>query len=238
MTHTRDEAIQYLTGALTGGGRPDAVGKKFTPQGAPIPCPGYTTICHVDQSSDAFAALVAAQDALKAGPLADAFTFLPPASFHMTIFEGVIDYARSPERWPRHLPLDMPVDAVTEDALARLQGLDLPHSFAARPTGIFAGFSVEMTGADDAAEATLRRTRDRLRAASNILRPDHVDYQFHITLGYLLRWLTRDEAEVVVDLSDTVAEALLQRVAGIALGEVELCSFESMHHFETLRRLD
>lgn len=109
----RDEetAFRYLTGALTGGERPDAVGRKFTPEGAPLACPGFTTICHVDKSSDAFAALTRAQERLKTGPLASAFAFMPPASLHMTIFEGIIDYSRTRARWPGHLSLDATVEA-------------------------------------------------------------------------------------------------------------------------------
>ena len=54
-------AFDYLTGALTGGARPDAVGRKFTPDGTPLSCPGFTTVCHVEPASDAFLALVQAQ---------------------------------------------------------------------------------------------------------------------------------------------------------------------------------
>lgn len=234
----RDTAFQYLTGALTGGDRPDAVGKKFTPEGAPLRCPGYTTLCHLDPASASFAALEAAQAALRAGPLAAAFTFLPPQSFHMTVFEGVIDYARTPERWPRHLPTDAPLTQVIEDAAARLSGLGLPNRFSVRPTDLFAGFSVSVSGADDQAETTLRTARDYLRAASNILRPDHADYQFHITLGYLLRWLSAEEAERVLDLSDHLAAQLSDRAARFDLGPVAFCRFDTMHRFDTLSILD
>lgn len=225
-------AFDYLTGALTGGDRPEAVGRKFTPEGAPLACPGFTTICHVDPTSDAFKALLQAQETLKAGPLASAFSFLPPASLHMTIFEGVIDYSRTRARWPGHLPLDASVEAATEDARARLQGVDLDTSFAVRPEGIFAGFSVSMTGATEDQEARLRRTRNRLRDALNLHREDHDAYQFHITLAYLLRWLSAAEAQQVLDLSSDVSETLLSQMPGLTLGPVELCRFDTMHHFE------
>jgi len=229
----RDTALRYLTGALTGGARPDAVGKKFTEDGAPLPCPGYTTLCHIDPTSDAFAALVAAQDVLRRGPTADAFTFLPPESFHMTMFEGVIDYARAPERWPRHLPTNAPLAQVIDDAATGLAPLTLTPRFSLRISGLFAGFSVSVTGADDQAEAALRAARDQLREASNILRPDHDSYQFHITLGYLLRWLTPKEAESVLDISDGLGMGLTQRVPRLEVGPIEFCRFDTMRRFET-----
>ena len=228
----RATATRYLTGALTGGDRPDAVGRKFTPDGAPLTCPGHTTLCHVAEGSEAFAALVAAQEQLRSGPHADAFTFMPPQSFHMTIFEGVIDYARRADRWPRHLPLDASIDAVIEDAQKRLTGLGLPKEIVVRPMGIFAGFSVSMSGADDAAETLLRETRNTLRDASNILRPDHASYEFHITLGYPLRWLSQEEAIAVADASADIGQTLRQQMPRLTLGPVELCRFDTMHHFE------
>lgn len=233
-----NRAFAYLTGALNEGDRPDAVSRKFTPDGQPVTCRGNTAICHVDKGSDAFAALVAAQDRLKTGPLADGFTFLPPESLHMTIFEGVIDYMRSVDRWPGHLPTDAPIDRVTEDFAARLRTVGLAQRLQASPTGIFGGFSVQMTGADASEEALLRLTRDQLQEATNLVRPDHEAYDFHITLGYNLRWFTAQEADAIIALSDEVASELVARVPRITLGPVEFCTFDTMHHFETLHRID
>lgn len=228
-------AFRYLTGERTGGKRPDAVGKKFSPDGAPLSCPGFTTVCHVDPSSDAFVALVAAQERLKAGPLAGAFTFMPPDSLHMTIFEGVIDYSRTQTRWPQHLPTDAPIGQVAEDARSRLQGRNLETTFVARPVEVFAGFSVGMTGATEVEETRLRQTRNTLRDALNIHRPDHDSYQFHITLAYLLRWLSVEEARQVIALSREVTETLLAQIPELTLGPIELCQFETMHHFEEMK---
>ena len=228
-------AFRYLTGELTGGDRPDALGKKFTHDGAPLSCPGFTTVCHVDPGSDAFAALVDAQERLKAGPLAGAFTYLPPDSLHMTIFEGVIDYSRTPERWPGHLPTDAPIAQVAEDAATRLRGHDLETTFIARPVEVFAGFTVGMTGATKVEETRLRQTRDSLRDALNIHRPDHDSYQFHITLAYLLRWLSAEDARQVIDLSSEVTQRLLAQIPALTLGPIELCQFETMHHFEEMK---
>lgn len=231
-------AFDYLTGALTSGQRPDAVGRKFTPEGAPLSCPGYTTVCHVDPGSEAFRALVEAQNALKAGPLAQVFTFVPPASLHMTIFEGVIDYSRTPERWPAHLPLDASVDQAAEDAHSRLQGAaDLDIGFKVRPVKVFGGFTVGMAGASEAEETRLRATRNQLRDSLNLHRPDHDAYQFHITLAYLLRWLSAEEAQQVIALSGDVTDRLEQQMPELSLGPIELCTFETMHRFDPILRL-
>ena len=231
-------AFDYLTGALTGGAQPDAVGRKFTPEGAPLSCPGFTTVCHVEPASDAFLALVQAQEALKAGPLAQAFTFMPPDSLHMTIFEGVIDYSRSPEHWLKHLPLDATIEYCAGEAKTRLAAAQPNTAFKVRPTGIFAGFSVSMAGATDSYEALLRETRNHLRDTLKLDRPNHDAYQFHITLAYLLRWLSADEAQQVIDLSREVAERFFQHMPEVTLGPIELCTFETMHRFERIMYLN
>ena len=231
-------AIEYLTGALTGGARPAAVGLKFTEDGAPLSCPGYTTICHVDPASDAFRALVSTQDILKAGSLASAFTFMPADSLHMTLFEGVIDYARTADRWPAHLPLNATIAQATEDAAARLKGHCCQQKFKVRPIQVFGGFTVVMAGATKQEEDRLRLTRNALRDALNLHRPDHDAYQFHVTLAYLLRWLSRDEAQDIIELSHTAAQALLADMPELTLGPAELCVFETMHRFERMMYLD
>ena len=230
-------AFDYLTGALTGGPRPAAVGQKFTEDGAPLACPGYTTICHVDPASDAFLALVAAQDTLKAGPLASAFTFMPADSLHMTVFEGVIDYSRTGDRWPGHLSLDATIAETTEDAAARLKGHTWQQKIKVRPVDVFAGFTVGIVGSTEHEENGLRLTRNALRDAINLHRPDHDAYQFHITLAYLLRWLNRDEAREVIEVSHTAAKVLLSDMPELTLGPVELCSFETMHQFTPIMSL-
>lgn len=231
------KAIDYLTGVLTGSERPAAVGLKFTDDGAPVACPGYTMICHVDPASDAFRALVAAQDSLKAGSLASAFTFMPADSLHMTLFEGVIDYARTADRWPVHLPLDATIAQATEDAAARLQDHRCQLKFKVRPVEVFGGFTVGMVGTTAHEEDGLRRTRNALRDALNLHRSDHDAYQFHITFAYLLRWLSRDEAQEVIEVSHTAAKALLADMPELILGPAELCTFETMHRFDPIMSL-
>ena len=85
-------------GFLTGQGReqprPGWSIDKFDDHGRVRATPGLTTLCHIDQESAGFAALVQAQQALRAGPHAGAFAFLPQDSLHMTVFDGVIDYRR------------------------------------------------------------------------------------------------------------------------------------------------
>ena len=230
-------ALDFLTGALTGGTQPAAIGKKFAPDGTVLTDPGCTTICHIDKSSPSFAAITRAQEALKAGPFAEDFAFLPPASFHMTIFDAFIESGRSRERVPSHLPEEVSVEDILQDLSAKLDGIAIAKKFQVRPVGIFAGFSVSITGKDPAAEQLLRLTRNQLSDAMKIRKSDHDAYRFHITLAYNLRWFEENEALQIIALSDQVGRQLVEDLEVIELGPVEFCSFENMHHFVPLKLL-
>ncbi len=236
MSRDRTTAKRYLTGELTGGERPSAVGEKFQVDGVVMPFPGNTFICHIDQASVAHAALSAAQQRLSDGPFHRSFSFLPPSSFHMTVFEGVTNLARSAPEWPRTLPSDAPVSAVTGAFAVATEGLALPRDISIKLDNIFGGFSVSVSGATDEEEHRLRVARASLREATGIHKPDFDTYGFHITLGYLLRWLDPDEAELVLDLSDEVAKALIDTLPTMTLKEVTLCTFDDMHAFVPVRR--
>lgn len=230
--------IDILTGAAAGDTpRPPGGVAKFDEDGAVRCTPGLTTLCHIDRSSEAFAALVEAQDLLKAGPHAHAFAWLPPDSFHMTVWDGVIDHRRGPGDWPAHLPANAPIATVATDFARRLDGFTAPPRFAIRATEILAGFSVRVTGTDPEQEAALRGTRDALSDRLGLRRDNHETYRFHITLGYPLRWLDADAAaEVVARSADAIALAA-DRLERIEIGPVEFCRFETMHRFDPLRML-
>jgi hypothetical protein len=238
MTTTvmRAASIAYLIGEGAQGPAPVAVGQKFSSDGQVLAYPGNTFICHIPPGP-AHRALTAAVQRLQDGLCAPAFAFLPPSSYHMTIFEGVTDKDRSDGRWPEGIDAASKVDAVTAAFLQVIGKLELPTAVTIRPTGLFGGFSVRVEGATMADQATLRRARESLREATGICRPNFDDYTFHITLAYLLRWLTQNEAETVMLLSDEVAEGLLADAPLIPLGGVEFCSFADMNVFPLIARL-
>ena len=87
-------------------------GKKFSEGGRVLEFPGNTVICRISPQSKQFHLLVRIRQQLKAQPWAEKFFFLPPSSYHMTVFEGVCDQVRQPERWTVKLPLDAKLEEV------------------------------------------------------------------------------------------------------------------------------
>lgn len=94
MATFRPDPLRFLTGADTELSRPRAIsepaqGGKFTPEGEVLPFPGNTVICHIDPKSDVHAALCEMQDEVQHSDFGAIFTYLPQASLHMTVFQGI-----------------------------------------------------------------------------------------------------------------------------------------------------
>ncbi len=239
MATFRPDPLRLLTGVDSEFSRPAAItepgqGGKFTPVGAVLPFPGNTVLCHIDPKSDVHAALCEMQEEVRRSDFGALFTYLPPASLHMTVFQGIGPDERN---WPEGIPQDAPRDAVTAVFLERLSGQDLPEHRHVIARGLYAGHSITLEGVDAIEEARLRATRVALRDLTG-LRHDHFDtYTFHCTLGYPLRWLDAAEAADLVAFSDATFARYAARLARIDLGPLELCNFEDMHHFEPVALL-
>ncbi|MDO5647628.1 DUF1868 domain-containing protein [Paracoccus sp. (in: a-proteobacteria)] len=242
MAPKRTDSLDYLTGRLSGLPRPHWIsepggGGKFTPAGRVLPFPGNTTVFHIDPASDAHAALTDMQNALKAGPDAGHFTFLPPDSFHMTLFQGVSGNPLSRDHWPGDVTPDASRDALSRVFQDRLAGLDVPQGLRVRATDLFAGHSVTVQGATDADEQALRQARRQMRDQMRLFPPHFDDYVFHISLSYVTHWLDDAAARRVIALSDDLHAHFGARLSDIRLRTAEFCTFDDMYHFAPLMPL-
>ncbi|SIQ87335.1 hypothetical protein SAMN05880590_10888 [Rhizobium sp. RU35A] len=237
MAPSRPDPIAYLTGRLTSAPRPGGIslpggGGKFHSDGSVQPWPGNTFICHIDRASAAFEAIRALQEEIKRSAFNRFFTFLPPSSFHMTVFQGTSPLTRPGAGWPDGLDWPLDRDAVTAALGERVRDLDLPVRRTIRVIDLFAAHSLTVAGATPAAEETLRTTRRTLSDATRMPQADFEQYVFHISLAYLIDWVSEPLALEIVDFSRTQTELYAPLIGELELGPVELCDFDSMHHFE------
>jgi hypothetical protein len=242
MKNNFSDELAYLTGQLSECPSPPAItgpdgGGKFDHNGQVLAWPGNTIICHVDSSTPEHKTLTRIQKQLKAGPHANAFAFLPPDSFHMTIMDGLSGTPISEQIWPIGLDKNNDLHSATELIRQRLVDVVVPGSHQIKVTDIFAGHSVRVEGSTDDQERSLRRTREILRDTTGIKPKAFSAYRFHITFAYLTRWLSTEEANSVAELSNTLADQLRCEAPVITLGAPEFCVFESMLHFEKIARL-
>ncbi|MDP5219321.1 DUF1868 domain-containing protein [Ruegeria sp. 2205SS24-7] len=219
------------------GPRPAWSVEKFDDAGQVRATPGLTTLCHIDQRSTAYAALCRVASGLRAGPHAHAFAFLPPESFHMTVFDGVIDYRRDGANWPSDMAADASIDQIAANWHTRLQGVHLPQQFEISVEAAVGGYTCPATGADAAQERQLRACRNQLADCLGVRRDNHDSYGFHITLAYQVQWLDLQSAQDVLALSDQLFAENGADLQNIQIGPVEFCRFENMLHFEPLLML-
>ncbi len=232
----RPDPIAHLTGALSGLPFPGGIslpggGGKFDTSGAVLRWPGNTFVCNVDPGSESFQRLVGLQEQVKRSPFGALFTFLPAPSFHMTVFQGYSPRELYTEHWPEGLSAESSRDATTDFIAARIDGANLPR-FSARPTGLYAGNSVTMAGLSPEDDARMRAARRHLRDLTGIHPPGFETYVFHITLGYLIQWLTSQTARDLVAFSDEIGTTFCEETPQIDLQDCAFCTFETMHHFE------
>lgn len=242
MTNTISDGVAYLTGQLSEAPSPSAItapggGGKFDHNGNVLVWPGNTVICHVDSSTPEHKTLTLIQKQLKAGPHANAFAFLPPNSFHMTVMEGISGTPESDPVWPNGPDKNLDLYSATELLRQRLIGVVVPESHQIKVTDLFAGHSLKVEGSTDDQERSLRRTREILRDTTGIEPKDFSTYQFHITVAYLTRWLSREEANSVMELSSALTNRLQSEAPVITLGAPEFCTFETMLHFKQIALL-
>lgn len=221
---------------------PPDVGRKFHADGRVKPFAGNTIICHVPQQgpgSKIFDGLLDIYRQLPAHPFAAKVTALPPSSYHMTIFGGANDQDRKPGLWPADLPLDLPMVDCDRLLGERLKAFRLDCALPLRmrvnlaePAASERPLTIRLLPVDDAEQAKLIRLRDRLSQALEIRSPAHDAYRFHITLGYLCRWLTPAEDADYRRALRTWREDLARRCPVIELGAPEYCTLADMFAFK------
>lgn len=224
---------------------PPDVGSKFHADGRVHPFAGNTIICHLPQQGDHAAAFDAMLDIYREAPAHDFMrkvAMLPPSSYHMTVFGGANDAPRRRENWPADLPLDLPIATCDRILGERLRGFDpgltLPIRMRVDPvqTPLVGGALIFRLQPLDAGEnAKLRALRDRLADLLKIRAANHDAYQFHVSLGYKIGWLTEVEARKLERTWHRWAAHIAAQSPEIVLGAPEYCAFADMFAFR--RRL-
>jgi hypothetical protein len=212
------------------------LGTRFDDAGRFLPESGNTVVCQVIPGSPTEAALSRFRAALADLPHAHLLALTPADSWHMTVFEGVVETRRDPHRWPEGLPTDTPVPAVTAALAARLEGFAPPPPFrmavaAATP------FGVTLRGKTPSDEAAARDWRNRLSQSLRLRAPGHDDYAFHTTLAYVKRALPTAALPVWRATMAEWTARLQDEIPQMDLAPPAFCSFENMCAFSPIRPL-
>jgi hypothetical protein len=197
--------------------------------------PGNSIICHIDKKSSAFIALLDIHRRLSHDGVLHRVAVLPPASYHMTVFNG-ISY---PER-QKHFPTDIPRDASEEfcnqwffEKLEKFDlGCELPFRMRAMPLALQTNpYNILLEPIDAVEDKKIRTLRDRLAKVLSYRLADHDTYQFHITLNYFYSKMDRDEEQRHFKLHQELVSEFLARAPVIELHNPEYVYFDDMYEF-------
>lgn len=206
------------------------LGVRFDRSGRFLPEAGNTFVAQVVPGSATEQALIDLRRALKALPHADHFAFTAISSYHMTVFEGVIETRRMPGHWPDTLPFDASIDVATTAMTRMLSALPPLPTFAIRPVEV-TPFGVTLTGAADADTEALRFWRDCLSRALGYRTPQHDSYVFHTTLAYCHTWLPPKALPAYERRMAELTEDLVARLPTLHLARPNFCRFADMNAF-------
>ena len=212
---------------------PPRLGTRYGRRGGFLPEPGNTIVCHLEKGSATQALLVSARARYLEMPEAERFLFTPITSLHMTLFQGVIEYRRKPRFWPDDMPLETPIEDMTEIMAARLEGFSTLDPFqvtvkSAKPSGLV----VEGRSENDC--RAMKAWRDALARLLGYRHPDHDDYAFHITFAYVIERLSDAALPAWQAMLDEVTAEIKRAVPVLELRPPAFCSFEDMNHFHEL----
>ena len=219
-----------------------AVGTRFHPDGRVREYKGNTIVCRVDPASGLFGILRYCQEQFARSAAGPSMAFLPPPSFHMTLFQGLNDQERTADRWSCGIPADLAIEEVNQVCLERLRQVNVPDSFGMRPNGFAqgrngGGLLLNLQPDGPAEEHKLQEARRRLGEALGLQRRLEEKYRFHISLSYQIRWMTTAEQARLTSAARELTLFIKTELPVFQARQPEFCVFESMFHFEPLLRL-
>ena len=212
---------------------PRHLGTRYNAAGVFQPEPGNTVVCHVVPGSATEAALVNARIRYQAMPDAAKLAFTPVESYHMTLFQGIIEGRRNLPYWPADMAPDAPIDVMTAHYQSKLASFQPAAPFNVElveclPTGLI------VAGATAADRHAMAEWRNRFAEVFGYRHPDHDSYQFHITMAYLIDWLNDVAIPGWTKMLNEVAAEIRAQAPVLELRAPAFCSFADMNWFEEL----
>jgi hypothetical protein len=226
---------------------PKDVGRKFNADGSVKTFLGNTFIGHIAQQGAGFEGFNTVLDVYREFPkhsFSNKVALLPPSSYHITVFGGANEVDRGTARWVKTTPTNMPISEITDQYLQAFKKMDgkysVPFEFIVDevpPARTEGTLKIPFKPANKSTEMRLRQLRDDLSELTGIREPDHDDYKFHLTLGYIYRFLSQEEAEKVSDLTKRYMERISRLEKKIQIHKIQFCQLQDMYAFEVLHEL-
>ena len=226
---------KFLAGKLEGYTLKGAE-NKFDDKGTPLPFPGCTIICNIPLNCHLSDQIISFQKKMKNFNPEQTYFYLPPSSFHMTLFDCCNLNTKNTNYWPSNIDPNMDYKDVAVELNKRIQNYIFPEKLNLKLKMFFGGYSIILEPFSEKDEKILRNCRNELSSLLKIKFENHHRYTFHITLAYILRELKEDEIKKLLEFNKDLFHEFDKKFPKIILNKPEMCTFEDMLEFKNINQ--
>jgi len=227
---------KFLAGKLEGYTLKGAE-NKFDDKGTPLPFPGCTIICNIPLNSHLSDQIISFQKKMKNFNPEQTYFYLPPSSFHMTLFDCCNLNTKNTNYWPSNIDPNMDYKDVAFELNKRIQNYIFPEKLNLKLKMFFGGYSIILEPFSEKDEKILRNCRNELSSLLKIKFENHHRYTFHITLAYILRELKEDEIKKLLEFNKDLFHEFDKKFPKIILNKPEMSTFDNMLEFKSINQI-
>ena len=224
---------KFLAGKLEGYTLKGAE-NKFDDKGNPLPFPGCTIICNIPLNTNLSNQIIFFQKKIENFNPEKTYFYLPPSSFHMTLFDCCNLNTKNTNYWPSDIDLDMDYKDIAVELKKRIENFNFPKEFNLKLKTFFGGYSIILEPFSKKDEKILRNCRDELSSLLKIKFENHQRYTFHITLAYILRELSEIEIKNLIEFNKKLSFDFNKKIQKITFIEPEIYTFKDMLEFKSI----
>jgi hypothetical protein len=227
---------KFLAGELEGYTLKGAE-NKFDDKGNPLLFPGCTIICNIPLNTNLSNLISTFQKKLENFNPKKTYFYLPPSSFHMTLFDCCNLITKNTNNWPSNIDPNMDYKDVAVELNKRIKSYIFPEKLNLKLNMFFGGYSIVLEPYSEEDEKILRNCRDELSSLLKIKFENHQRYTFHITLAYILRELNKNEIKSLIEFNKQLSFDFSKKFPKITLTKPEMCTFEDMLEFKNINQI-
>ena len=226
----------YLKGDLKGYPNLTSI-RKFNSKGEVLRFPGCSIIFKINKNSDLFFEIKRLQNYYKKLNLKNNYFYLPSSSFHVTLFDCCNIETLNSNYWPKGVKKKNNYKEITNELYYRIKEYRISDMFYFKIKKIFGGYSVILEGNTKNDEKKTRLCRDKLSDLLKIKFKNHKTYYFHITIAYLIKYLSVDDSKRIIQLGNEYLGKMQRKLNVIQLSKPEFCVFKNMLSYNTVKYL-
>jgi hypothetical protein len=210
---------------------------KFDEKGNHLPYPGCSIICNIPLNTHLSNEIISFQKNIENFNPKKTYSYLPPSSFHMTLFDCCNLNTKNTNFWPSNVDPNMDHKDIAVELNKRIQNYIFPKKLNLKLKMFFGGYSIVLEPFSEEDEKILRNCRDELSSLLEIKFENHQRYTFHITLAYILRELNKNEIKNLIEFNKQLSFDFSKKFPKITLTKPEMCTFEDMLEFKNINQI-